>query len=374
MPDDVRQAAPKRQPNPKTSQLQQYERAMRGMRIITTLSLIVGIMAVAFALTALGVSFNALSKAGSAPVNTTVLQGYNVTGSLITPNMSLPNYPVITTNGSFGSTLYDINAPLNSSELAVINDAPDEYFEIAGQMLLNGTLNDTVGVSTSQLRTIPEFVVNGKPSVIYLGSITCMWCGENRWAMALALSRFGNFSTLFTGYSSYGDYDFPTLYWAPAEYTTAGLDLGSFYNSKYINFIAFEDTDPITQGFNLQSFTTIQQEVNATGNTVYEDAFQYILTLNDFGGTPYTIWGNYRVDGADAQVFGNSEPQNSTIPLTYMTHAEVLSQFNTPNDQFAWGEYAAADVYIAMMCKSISNTAPVCSLPAIKAIEQETGY
>jgi len=62
-------------------------------------------------------------------------------------------------------------------------------------------------------------------------------------------------------------------------------------------------------------------------------------------------------------------PNNQTFPLTYMTHAQVLSQLAHPDDQFAYTEYAAADVYVAMVCSSINNTAPVCSPPAIKSLE-----
>jgi hypothetical protein len=62
-----------------------------------------------------------------------------------------------------------------------------------------------------------RFSYNGKPSVIYIGAISCVWCGENRWAMAMALSRFGSFNSLYIGYSSIHDGDVPTLYWKPQE-------------------------------------------------------------------------------------------------------------------------------------------------------------
>ena len=231
-------------------------------------------------------------------------------------------------------------------------------------------------MSACRSTKVSSFLLNGKPSVIYLGSITCIFCGENRWAMALALSRFGNFSNLFKGYSALGDSDVPTLYWSPAHYNSSTVDLGSFYNSKYINFIAIEDTAPISGGFSLQPLQTIQSEVNASGNLAYSDAYQYIMQLNNFQGTPYTIWGNYNIGGADAVDFGNQAPTstNPKLDLTYMTHNDILGQLAAPNDQFAWSEYAAADLYIAMTCASLNNTAPICSLPAIKGIEAANGY
>ncbi len=357
------------------SATQQLAGALRTLRIVTTLSLVFGIMAMALALLAINVAFHAPGgSSGNATGNSTkMLAGFNVTGPLIQPNLSSQGNPVITQNQTFGSRLTDINAPLNASELAVINNAQNAYFEKAGEMLLNGSINNTVQASVKNVNPI---TVNGKLSVVYLGSITCIFCGENRWAMALALSRFGNFTYLFKGYSSLGDQDVPTLYWSPATYSDAGFTFGSFYNSRYINFIAMENTEPISQGFSLQPFATMQQEVNATDNKAYIDAFHYILELNNFQGTPYTIWGNYQVGGADAVVFGNSTPQTNKLPLTYMTHNQVLAQLAAPRDQFSYSEYAAADLYVAMICKSMNNNASVsaCQLPAIQKIEQATGY
>ncbi len=301
---------------------------------------------------------------------------YNISSSLITPLYYLPNDTPITANMPFGKRLTGINTQLNSTELSIINNAPDSYFEQAGSMYLNGTFSNLVGGVTAH--NVPAFTVNGKPSVIYLGSITCFFCGENRWAMALALSRFGNFSTLFKGYSSFGDANFPTLYWAPARYNQSAEDLGSFYHSRYLNFIAIEDTHPITGGFALNPIPVIQRNINYTGNLAYMDSFDYILNLSKvqttaFQGTPYTIWGNYQVGGADAVDVGNAV--GSGYQLTNMTHAQVLAQISNPsNSSFGMIEYAAADLYVAMMCASINNTAPVCSLPSIKGIESSNGY
>jgi len=310
----------------------------------------------------------------AAPSTTTgkALLGFNINSNLITPPTSLADAPVITQNESFGHRLTNINEPFNSTELAVINNAPDSYFEQAGEMLLNGSIKNEVFPRGNR---VPMLVVNGKPSVIYLGSITCLFCSENKWAMALALSRFGNFSELFKGYSSFGDGDLPTIYFAPARYNSSGTDsLGNFYSSKYINFISIEDENPITAGFALNPMPVIAENINASGNLAYKDAFALINELGSnqstaFQGTPYTIWGAYQVGGADAVDLGNSMPKNQTFPLTYMTHAQVLSQLAHPDDQFAYTEYAAADVYVAMVCSSINNTAPVCSLPAIKELE-----
>jgi hypothetical protein len=269
----------------------------------------------------------------------------------------------------FGNTTAGINTPFNAASLAVINDANNTKFEIAGNMLLNGTLTDPVYYvnKTSGVMGLGPYVVGGKPSVIYIGAISCIYCGENRWAMALALSRFGSFKNLYTGYSSIGDGDIPTIYWLPMNYTTkAGVKYGNEYTSNYINFYSVEYESPISEGFQMGS---LQMLISSSPNGTYKSAMQLMNSTNKFQGTPFTMWGNVVVPGADGIVFGNTTPSGS-IPLTYMTHAEVISQFSKFNNQFAYGEYAAADVYISYICPSINNSAPVCSLAPIKKLEQ----
>jgi uncharacterized protein DUF929 len=321
--------------------------------------------------------------------STTSLGPVFVTGQLITPPLSLADAPPILTQQPFGQRLTGINVPLNSTQLAVINDEPNSYFDTAARMWLNGSLTSLVG---QQIATAPLLTVNGKPAVVYLGAISCVFCGENRWAMALALSRFGVFQDLFFGYSALGDQDVPTIYWAPAHYNaTSAVDFGNFYQGTYVTFLSIEYSSPITAGFQMQALPYFQQQATATNNTVYKDATGLIVGLNNFKGTPYTIWGRYSVLGADATNFGGAVSATSTsttssssasststaalLPLALMTHDQVLASFANPSTQFAWIEYAAADYYVALICSSLgvmsssSTTAPpVCSEPNISSM------
>jgi hypothetical protein len=306
-----------------------------------------------------------------------------VTGPLITPPLSLPGAPPILTEQPFGHRLTDINVPMNSSQLAVINSEPDSYFDTAARMYLNGSLTSLVG---QDIVNTPLFTVNGKPAVVYLGAISCVYCGENRWAMALALSRFGVFQNLFLGYSSWGDQDVPTVYWAPAPYNaTSAADFGNFFDGTYVNFVSIDYASPITSGFEMQTLSYFQQQALGVNNTVYEKATAFLVALNNFAGTPYTIWGRYNVPAADATDFGvatstssSSASSNTTatastlLPLATMTHEQVLESLAHPSGQFAWTEYAAADYYVSLICATLgagstsSTTAPpVCSEPNI---------
>lgn len=272
----------------------------------------------------------------------------------------------------FGTRLTNIDQQLNSSSLAVINNAPQSYFEKAGMMLLNGSLADMVQVPiANSTDKTQQFVSNGKPSVIYIGAISCIYCGENRWAMALALGQFGSFTSLYKGYSSFGDDDVPTLYWAHDNYTTQeGVSYGNGYHSNYINFFSADYDSQIIEGFQVQPLSYF---VAHAPNSTYTAVMSFMNGTNAFEGTPFTLWGNVLVAGADGIVFGNTTPTGSTLPLTYMTHAQVLAQFKGFSDRFAWGEYAAADVYISYLCPAINNTASICSLPAIKQLEADEG-
>jgi hypothetical protein len=263
-------------------------------------------------------------------------------------------------------TLSNIGQPLNSSELSVINNAPDSYFEEAGQMLLNQSLTNYISVGKNP--QYAPFIVNGKPSVIYVGAISCVYCGENRWAMALALSRFGSFTQLFKGYSSLGDHDVRTLYWNADNYNAIGASFGNFYQSKYINFISAEYDSPIDLSLQIQTPAWFASQAT---NVTYKDAMLFMNSTGKFGGTPFTFWGTSLVGGADASIFGNSIPSGNSLPISNWTHAQILSQLSSFNDQFAWSEYAAADVYAAQVCPALqdSNTIPVCGLPAIKTLE-----
>ncbi len=273
---------------------------------------------------------------------------------------------------SFGHTIAGINKPFNSTELAVINNAPDSYYEKAGEMLLNGTLANFVDKRpVNSSTTTNGFIVNGKPSVIYIGALSCIYCGENRWAMAMALSRFGHFGNLYYGYSSFSDGDLPTIYWEPYNYTTpSGVAYGNSYSSNIVNFISADYESPVTQGFQLQPISFFIQRAP---NSTVANAIEFMNSTNMFTGTPFTLWGDYLANGADAVIFGNSMPTNSTLPLTYMTHAQVLGLLNRFDSQFAYSEYAAADVYAAMVCASTSNAPQFCSLPVMPALERMLG-
>jgi hypothetical protein len=74
----------------------------------------------------------------------------------------------------------------------------------------------------------------GKPRVLYMGAEYCPFCGAERWALTVALSKFGTFSDLKIVHSMSNDNpaDVPTLSFYGAKYT-----------SKYLTFSPIELED-----------------------------------------------------------------------------------------------------------------------------------
>jgi hypothetical protein len=298
---------------------------------------------------------------------TTSYAPISISGSLMTPPLSYPDSPPITVEQPFGARLTNINVALNATELGIFNNASNDYYVTAAKMYLNRSLSIPVGAA---VYAAPLLLVNGKPSVTYLGAISCVYCGENRWAMALALSRFGEFQQLFKGYSALQDGDVPTIYWAPAHYNgTQDLVFGNFYSSSYINFITIEGESHITGGFIPPLLSSVQQEAVATANPVYANATKILISLNNYQGTPDTMWGKFSVPGADASNWGDpSHNSTTTLPISSLTHEQILNLLAHPSTPFAWNEYAAADFYVSLMCASMTSPAPVCLLPSISTM------
>ena len=51
----------------------------------------------------------------------------------------------------------------------------------------------------------PALTSGGKPEILYMGAEYCPYCAAERWAMVVALSRFGTFSNLHLIHSSSAD-------------------------------------------------------------------------------------------------------------------------------------------------------------------------
>jgi hypothetical protein len=119
--------------------------------------------------------------------------------------------------------------------------------------------------------------VGGKPEVVYMGAEYCPYCAGERWAIVMALSKFGTFHNLqqITSDSSDTVASVPTFSF-----------YGSYYTSDYLDFSSTETTttDPNTK---LQT----PSKANEALFTKYDSAGS--IPFVDIGGKWVVIGASY---------------------------------------------------------------------------------
>jgi thiol-disulfide isomerase/thioredoxin len=186
----------------------------------------------------------------------------------------------------------------------------------------------------------PPLTANGKPEMLYIGAEFCPYCAAMRWAMAVALSRFGSFAPPLRGIHSSGTDVYPntpTLTFYKAKYT-----------SKYLTFTPVENET--ISGSPLQSTTAAQQAIWAK----YEPN-------PSTRGYPFIDFGNrYLIQS----------PIYSPAVLAGKTWAQVAAALHDPSSPIARGALGAANYITAAICKITDNTpSAVCSTRTVAAIQ-----
>ena len=184
----------------------------------------------------------------------------------------------------------------------------------------------------------------GKPEMLYIGAEFCPYCAAMRWSMAVALSRFGHFTTPLRGFhSSPTDVDpnTPTL-----TFYQAG------YQSNYLTFTPVENED-ISHN-QLQATTSAQQALWVKYDT---------STINGVTSQGYPI-----ID------FGNKAllkgPIYDPAILKGMTWAQVAAALHDPSSKVAQAIDGAANYITAAICTMTGNSpSSVCSSSSITSLE-----
>jgi thiol-disulfide isomerase/thioredoxin len=205
---------------------------------------------------------------------------------------------------------------------------------------------DSVGAGTSDpvqpTHGQPLLTSGGKPEVLYIGAEYCPYCAAERWAMAVALSRFGTFSGLHYIHSSSTDVypNTPTLSF-----------YGSTYTSKYLAFTPVEWYS-VTHAV-LQTPTSAQM---ALFNKY--DAPPYVPS-GDNGSFPFVDIGNQSL------IIGS---QYEPSVFAGMTWSQVAAAIRNPSTAIAKDVNGAANQIDAQICK-ITGGQPgsVCNSAGVKA-------
>jgi hypothetical protein len=207
-----------------------------------------------------------------------------------------------------------------------------------------GTL-DAVGAGTATgfkaVTGQPALTSGGKPELLYIGGEYCPFCAAERWAVAVAVSRFGTLSGLRLIHSSPSDVypNTPTLSFAHARYTS--------------NYLAFEPVewygeaaDPSTPfGHAYLQQPTAQQ--------------QALFARYAGGAIPFVDIGNR---------YFLPQVQYDPATLAGMSWAQVAAAMRDPSSAVAKDIDGAANVITAAIC-SLTHGQPagVCQSAGVKA-------
>lgn len=225
--------------------------------------------------------------------------------------------------------------------------------------------NAVANVSESTLTTIglgtilakpsaikaPALTNNNKPEILYQGAEYCPYCATERWAMTVALDKFGSFTNLSATHSSTSD-----VY--PNTQTLSYY--GSTYVSKYISFVPIEVYTNIPSASG--GYTSLQTPTNAQNNLINKYDSPPYVPSGSAGSIPFIDFGGkYIISGASY----------SPTVLQGQTIFQISSALNNPKSPIAQGADGTANAIIATIC-SLTNNQPsnVCN-PTIQAIEKQ---
>ena len=211
--------------------------------------------------------------------------------------------------------------------IATITSLPASEFDQVGL----GTAMNAVQPASGPALTS----AGGKAVVFYYGAEYCPYCAAERWALVIALSRFGTFTGLHTTTSSSTD-----VYANTPTFTFHGAT----YTSDFVDFQSVEASD--REGHTLETLSSTQQQV--------------VDHLDPAHGVPFIDVGNRYV------LLTASYRPDVLSGMDWQQIAHAAANADTAQAQSIVG---SANLLTAAICASTSNQPAAVCTPAIQAIE-----
>jgi hypothetical protein len=186
---------------------------------------------------------------------------------------------------------------------------------------------------------------DGKPLITYIGAEYCPFCAAERWALAVALSRFGTFENLSGTHSSDSD-EFPD--------TQTLSFYGSSYSSPYVDFQAVEEATNQPDGSSYQALqaptaaqSALMAKYDTQGSIPFLDiANRYVITGSSF--SPQVLQG--------------------------LSRSQIAADLANPNSAVAQAiDGTANDITAAIASITGNQPSSVGGSATIAAIEQKLG-
>ena len=230
------------------------------------------------------------------------------------------------------------NGPTGAALTSLVNQTTSVPASVLDQV---GDGGGAVTVKPTSI-TGPALTSGGKPEMLYIGAEYCPYCAGTRWAMIVALSRFGTFSGLRTIHSSTTD-------------TPANIPTWTFYQSRYTsNYLTFTPVETTTNVRQGNSYPTLQ-----TPTAQQQQLWQ---TYDPNGSIPFISFGN--------KYLLASVPYDVTV-LQGKTWAQIASALKDPSSPIAKAIGGAANYMTAAICKLTGDQPASACTPAVKALQSQ---
>ena len=217
---------------------------------------------------------------------------------------------------------------------------------------------DTVGDGSGSVTAKPTSIsgtaltANGKPEVLYMGAEYCPYCAAERWAMIVALSRFGTFSGLATVHSAAANGAGNA---EPYPNTPTWTFVHATYTSQYLTFSTVEEQTNIPDT-STGTYTLLQTPTKAQ---------QALVTKYDSssgGAIPFVDFGNkYLISGAS---------YNPGV-LAGLSWATIGADLSNPNSAVAKAVDGTANYITAAICQLTGNQPASACTATVKSLESQ---
>jgi Domain of unknown function (DUF929) len=234
------------------------------------------------------------------------------------------------------SSLGGVNTPAGSSSPAPGSTIPTAILRRLQSIPLETLVSAPAGGLDVRPNGIkdPRLTSGGKPELLFIGAEFCPICATERWAMYVALSKFGTFLPQPGEiHSALRDGDIQTLTFYNTKFT-----------SRYLTFTSVETTTNQPDGdyyVSLQKPTAAQSQlwVSHTGET-----FPWL----DFGGVKELTSAQY-------------DPS----ALEDMTFNDIATQIGNNSTVIGADVDASARVLIQTICSTLTSNKPVAVCKAV---------
>ncbi len=194
-------------------------------------------------------------------------------------------------------------------------------------------------------------IANGKPEMLYMGAEYCPYCAAERWAMIVALSRFGTFSGLATIHSAAANGAGEA---EPYPNTPTWTFVHASYSSPYLTFTPVEME------------TNIPDTATGTYTTLQTPTAAQEALITKYGGSsgsiPFIDFGNkYVISGAsyDAGV------------LAGLSWSQIAADLHNPDSAVAKSVLGAANYITAAICQMTGNQPASACTATVKSLESQ---